>query len=140
MAIFLTENSKVVVQGMTGSEGQKHTRRMLASGTQVVGGVNPRKAGESVDFDLDFTALVNEGDYNAVLTFNTSIGNISFDLLAAVVPEPSTLVMLGLGACLAVARRRRLGRDSCDLLLYPASVRTAHVPGNAADRDEALVR
>jgi succinyl-CoA synthetase alpha subunit len=36
---------------MTGSEGSKHTRRMLASGTQVVGGVNPRKAGTSVDFD-----------------------------------------------------------------------------------------
>jgi succinyl-CoA synthetase alpha subunit len=51
MAIFLDENSKVVVQGMTGSEGQKHTRRMIASGTDVVGGVNPRKAGESVDFD-----------------------------------------------------------------------------------------
>jgi succinyl-CoA synthetase alpha subunit len=51
MAIFLNENSKVVVQGMTGSEGQKHTRRMIASGTDVVGGVNPRKAGESVDFD-----------------------------------------------------------------------------------------
>ncbi|MCU1674591.1 MAG: succinyl-CoA synthetase, alpha subunit, partial [Frankiales bacterium] len=43
MAIFLTENSKVIVQGMTGSEGMKHTRRMLASGTQVVGGVNPKK-------------------------------------------------------------------------------------------------
>jgi succinyl-CoA synthetase alpha subunit len=51
MAIFLTENSKVVVQGMTGSEGMKHTRRMVASGTQVVGGVNPRKAGEKVDID-----------------------------------------------------------------------------------------
>jgi succinyl-CoA synthetase alpha subunit len=51
MAIFLNENSKVVVQGMTGSEGQKHTRRMIASGTAIVGGVNPRKAGESVDFD-----------------------------------------------------------------------------------------
>jgi succinyl-CoA synthetase alpha subunit len=51
MAIFLTENSKVVVQGMTGSEGMKHTRRMLASGTQVVGGVNPRKAGQDVDVD-----------------------------------------------------------------------------------------
>lgn len=50
MAIFLTEASKVVVQGMTGSEGQKHTTRMLASGTQVVGGVNPRKAGTSVTF------------------------------------------------------------------------------------------
>jgi succinyl-CoA synthetase alpha subunit len=51
MAIFLTENSKVIVQGMTGSEGMKHTRRMLASGTQVVGGVNPRKAGQEVDVD-----------------------------------------------------------------------------------------
>jgi succinyl-CoA synthetase alpha subunit len=51
MSIFLNENSKVVVQGMTGSEGQKHTRRMIASGTNIVGGVNPRKAGQSVDFD-----------------------------------------------------------------------------------------
>jgi succinyl-CoA synthetase alpha subunit len=50
MAIFLTEASKVIVQGMTGSEGQKHTTRMLASGTTVVGGVNPRKAGTSVEF------------------------------------------------------------------------------------------
>ena len=51
MSIFLNENSKVIVQGMTGSEGSKHTSRMLASGTAIVGGVNPRKAGESVDFD-----------------------------------------------------------------------------------------
>jgi succinyl-CoA synthetase alpha subunit len=50
MAIFLTESSKVVVQGMTGSEGMKHTQRMLDSGTQVVGGVNPRKAGQNVAF------------------------------------------------------------------------------------------
>jgi succinyl-CoA synthetase alpha subunit len=51
MSIFLNDQSRVVVQGMTGSEGQKHTRRMLASGTTIVGGVNPRKAGQSVDFD-----------------------------------------------------------------------------------------
>ncbi|WP_087095912.1 succinate--CoA ligase subunit alpha [Nocardiopsis sp. JB363] len=51
MAIFLNKDSKVLVQGMTGSEGTKHTRRMLASGTQIVGGVNPRKAGQKVDFD-----------------------------------------------------------------------------------------
>ena len=50
MAIFLNENSKVIVQGMTGSEGMKHTTRMLASGTDVVGGVNPKKAGQTVDF------------------------------------------------------------------------------------------
>jgi succinyl-CoA synthetase alpha subunit len=51
MAIFLDENSKIIVQGMTGSEGMKHTRRMLVSGSNVVGGVNPRKAGEKVEFD-----------------------------------------------------------------------------------------
>ncbi|MFE6037311.1 succinate--CoA ligase subunit alpha [Streptomyces sp. NPDC056452] len=51
MAIFLTKESKVLVQGMTGAEGMKHTRRMLAAGTQIVGGVNPRKAGRAVDFD-----------------------------------------------------------------------------------------
>ena len=51
MAIFLTEASKVVVQGMTGAEGTKHTTRMLAAGTDVVGGVNPRKAGTEVTFD-----------------------------------------------------------------------------------------
>ncbi|HEX2175733.1 MAG TPA: succinate--CoA ligase subunit alpha, partial [Nocardioidaceae bacterium] len=51
MAIFLNEDSKIIVQGMTGSEGQKHTRRMLAAGSNIVGGVNARKAGEKVDFD-----------------------------------------------------------------------------------------
>jgi len=58
MAIFLTKDSKVIVQGMTGSEGMKHTQRMLASGTQVVGGVNPRKAGAEVEFPADVTVPV----------------------------------------------------------------------------------
>jgi len=49
MAIWLTEGSRIIVQGMTGSEGMKHTTRMLASGARVVGGVNPRKAGTTVD-------------------------------------------------------------------------------------------
>jgi len=51
MAIWLTENSKIIVQGMTGSEGSKHTRRMLKAGSKVVGGVNARKAGQTMDFD-----------------------------------------------------------------------------------------
>ncbi|WP_106506180.1 succinate--CoA ligase subunit alpha [Brachybacterium timonense] len=51
MSIFLDENSKVIVQGMTGSEGMKHSQRMLHSGTAIVGGVNPRKAGQTVSFE-----------------------------------------------------------------------------------------
>ena len=52
MSIFLTETDRVIVQGMTGSEGRKHTIRMLSAGTKVVAGVNPRKAGTSVAFDV----------------------------------------------------------------------------------------
>lgn len=51
MAIYLDNNSKIIVQGMTGAEGMKHTQRMLAGGSKIVGGVNPRKAGESVSID-----------------------------------------------------------------------------------------
>ena len=50
MAIILDENAKIIVQGMTGSEGMKHTQRMIDSGSQIVGGTNPRKAGQKVEF------------------------------------------------------------------------------------------
>ncbi len=49
MSIFLNENSKVIVQGITGGEGMKHSAKMLAAGTDIVGGVNARKAGTSVE-------------------------------------------------------------------------------------------
>ncbi len=48
MAIFLTADSKVIVQGITGGEATKHTALMLKAGTQIVGGVNARKAGTTV--------------------------------------------------------------------------------------------
>ena len=51
MSIFLNKDSRVIVHGMTGSEGTKHTKRMLNSGTNVVGGVTPGKGGQSVDMD-----------------------------------------------------------------------------------------
>src|SRR3954453_19709155 len=48
MSIFLNKNSKVIVQGITGGEGTKHTALMLKAGTKIVGGVNARKAGTTV--------------------------------------------------------------------------------------------
>ena len=48
MAIFLTAENRVIVQGITGSEATTHTARMLKAGTQIVGGVNARKAGTTV--------------------------------------------------------------------------------------------
>jgi succinyl-CoA synthetase alpha subunit len=49
MAIFLTGDSRIMVQGITGSEGRKHAARMVAAGSTVVGGTNPNRAGEILD-------------------------------------------------------------------------------------------
>ena len=51
MTIFIDEQTKVIVQGMTGSEGMKHTRRMIASGTKIVAGVTPGKGGQEVEIE-----------------------------------------------------------------------------------------
>ena len=53
MAIYLDYTSKIIVQGMTGSEGRKHTHRMIMSGSRVVGGVTPGKGGMEVRFEED---------------------------------------------------------------------------------------
>jgi succinyl-CoA synthetase alpha subunit len=70
MAIWLTENSRVIVQGMTGSEGSKHTRRMLRSGTRVVGGVTPGKGGQKVEFEV---ASAAGGRHSTVLPVFNSV-------------------------------------------------------------------
>ena len=59
MAIWLDHRSRVLVQGMTGTEGRKHTQRMLLFGTRVVGGVTPGKGGQSVLFDEDPIPVFN---------------------------------------------------------------------------------
>ncbi|GAB3257145.1 succinate--CoA ligase subunit alpha [Arthrobacter pigmenti] len=48
MSIFLNNDSKIIVQGITGGEGSKHTALMLKAGSNIVGGVNARKAGTTV--------------------------------------------------------------------------------------------
>ncbi len=63
MSIFLNKDSRVIVQGITGGEGSKHTALMLKAGTNVVGGVNARKAGTTVthgDVTLPVFATVEE--------------------------------------------------------------------------------
>jgi len=68
VSIYLNNDSKVIVQGITGGEGTKHTRLMMKSGTNVVGGVNARKAGTTVthadadgnDVELPVFASVEE--------------------------------------------------------------------------------
>ena len=82
MSIFLNKDSKVIVQGITGGEGTKHTALMLKAGTQVVGGVNARKAGTNVshkdkdgnDVELPVFASVAEADHPLVTLVDTMDG------------------------------------------------------------------
>ena len=52
MSIFVDSNTKVIYQGLTGSQGRYYGLLNRDYGTQVVGGTNPKKAGEEVDHDL----------------------------------------------------------------------------------------
>lgn len=65
MAILLTHQDRVIVQGITGNQGRFHTRQMLAYGTPVVGGVSPTKGGSNVEgvpvFDSVKEAVENTG-------------------------------------------------------------------------------
>lgn len=74
MSIFIDKSSRVIVQGMTGSEGTKHTRRMIASGTTIVGGVTPGKGGQSVDIDGHILPVFNTvAEAVAATGANTSV-------------------------------------------------------------------
>ncbi|MEV6824554.1 succinate--CoA ligase subunit alpha [Amycolatopsis sp. NPDC051102] len=80
MAVFLDENSRIVVSGITGSEGAKHTRRMLAAGTNVVGGVNPRKAGQQVQ--------IGAASLPVFASVADSIASTGADVCVLFVPPP----------------------------------------------------
>ncbi len=53
MTVFIEDDAPVIVQGITGHQGMTHTARMLKAGTNIVGGVNPRKAGTTVPFTME---------------------------------------------------------------------------------------
>ena len=97
MAIWLTKDSRVIVQGMTGAEGSKHTRRMLRAGTNVVGGVTPGKGGQSVTFDgVDQRG---SGDGQALPVFNSVA-----EAMAATGADVTDLFVAGAHAALNLAR------------------------------------
>jgi succinyl-CoA synthetase alpha subunit len=82
VAIFLTAESRILVQGITGSEGRKHGARMLAAGAKVVGGTNPRKAGQTVE--LNGTAVPVFG------TVAETMAETGADVSVVFVPETGT--------------------------------------------------
>ena len=71
MSIFVDKNTRVLVQGVTGKEGQFHTRQCVAYGTQVVAGVTPGKGGQKMDavpvFNTVATAVKEPGAHCSMI-------------------------------------------------------------------------
>jgi succinyl-CoA synthetase alpha subunit len=72
LSILVDETTRLVVQGITGSEGSFHTRQMMEYGTQVVAGVTPGKGGQKFDgkvpvFNTVAEAVRNEGANTSVI-------------------------------------------------------------------------
>lgn len=88
MSIWLTADSRIIVQGMTGSEGRKHTQRMLACGAQVVGGVTPGKGGTSIAFDgAELPVFTTVADALEATGANTSVVFVPPKFTGAAVSE-----------------------------------------------------
>jgi succinyl-CoA synthetase alpha subunit len=87
MSIYLNKDSRVIVQGITGGEGTKHTALMLKAGTQVVGGVNARKAGTTVTHtDADGNSV----DLPVFGTVKEAMAETGADVSVAFVPPAFT--------------------------------------------------
>jgi len=127
MAIFLDESSKVIVQGMTGSEGMKHTQLMLASGTNVVGGVNPRKAGQSVDFDGGVTVPV----YGTVAEAMKETGaNVSVVFVPPAFAKAAVVEAIDAEIPLAVVITEGIAvKDTAEFYAYSRSKGTTRIVG-----------
>ena len=71
MSVLVNENTKVIVQGITGGEGSFHAKQMLEYGTQVVGGVTPGKGGQTFEgvpvFDTVADAVAETGANASVI-------------------------------------------------------------------------
>ena len=98
MSIFLDENSLIIVQGLTGSEGTKHAGRMLASGSKIVGGVNPRKAGTTVE--IEGTTLPIFGSVAEAMS--TTAANVSVIFVPPAFAKAAVMEAIDAGIALAI--------------------------------------
>jgi len=100
MAIFLTRESRIIVQGITGAEGIKHAAKMLGAGSAVVGGVNPRKAGQSVA--LGDVSVPVFGTVSAAMEATGADVSVVFVPPAFTLSAVTEAVDAGIGLCVVI--------------------------------------
>ena len=148
MSIWLDQRSTVIVQGMTGSEGRKHTQRMIGAGTRIVAGVTPGKGGQSVVFEEDPVAVYDSvAEAKEATGANTSVifvpaAHTAKAVLDAIEAELELVVVITEGVAVRdtaefVAAARRSGKTrligpNCPGLISPGKSNVGIIPPNIA--------
>ena len=147
MSIFLDHRSRILVQGMTGSEGRKHTQRMIMSGSRIVGGVTPGKGGESVRFEENPVPVYDSvAEAKQAARANTSVIFVPAPyakkaVMEAVEAEMDLVVCITEGIpvgdtaefnAMAMGSRTRLIGPNCPGLISPGKSNAGIIPATIA--------
>lgn len=140
MSIFVDKNTKVVVQGITGKEGQFHTRHCIDYGTRVVAGVTPGKAGQNMDdvpvFNTVRTAVAETGA-NCSLIFVPppfaadaimEAADAGIDVIVTITEGIPTLDMMRVMNYLEGKPSRLIG-PNCPGIITPGEAKIGIMPG-----------
>ncbi len=145
MAILVDKNTRLLVQGITGREGEFHSRQMIEYGTQVVAGVTPGKGGQrACDGRVPVFDTVTEAV--AATETNTSVvyvparfaadavleaADAGISLIVCITEGVPTLDMIRLCAYLDQKGARLVG-PNCPGLLSPGEAKVGIMPGHIA--------
>ena len=140
MSIFVDKNTRVVVQGITGKEGQFHTRHCIDYGTQVVAGVTPGKAGQKMEdvpvFNTVRTAVIETGA-NCSLIFVPppfaadaimEAADAGISVIVAITEGIPTLDMMRVKNYLEGKPSRLIG-PNCPGIITPGEAKVGIMPG-----------
>jgi succinyl-CoA synthetase alpha subunit len=140
MSILIDENTRVVVQGITGSEGSFHTRQMVAYGSRVVAGVTPGKGGQDVDgipvFNRVEDAVTNEGANVSCIFVPAPFAadaiveaaDAGVDLVVCITEGIPVLEMVKVRSYLKGMKTRLIG-PNCPGLISPGKCKIGIMPG-----------
>lgn len=140
MSVYVNQNTKVIVQGITGSQGLFHTQQMLAYGTKIVGGVTPGKGGTDIEGVPVFNTVedaVKETDANASVVYVppqvaadaiAEAVDAELDLVIAITEHIPVLDMVKVKRYMEGKKTRLVG-PNCPGVITPDECKIGIMPG-----------
>ncbi|SHI98722.1 succinyl-CoA synthetase (ADP-forming) alpha subunit [Desulfatibacillum alkenivorans DSM 16219] len=140
MSIFVNKDTKVVVQGITGKEGQFHTRQCIEYGTNIVAGVTPGKGGQKMDdvpvFNSVYEAVEGAGANCSMIFVPPPFAadaileaiDAEVDLVVAITEGIPVLDMMKVKNHLAKSKTRLIG-PNCPGVITPGECKLGIMPG-----------